>query len=413
MNPRALRFLSTFNYFLTSVFVSTILFDVYYPASICSDLNGNLNGCVGLSTRLPFGESLCSYETFSGQCMLRSPPRTVSFLMILALITSVIMIPYSVFFYAMLRMVCEKRPRLGDFGHRFAAFIGDESDDFGELISEAETDARAERVQESLERLLTSERSQNQGKEILYALQKLGLSATRSGQLELSILSRFRFRSVNACIKYHIHQSYLKASQILRTMKSLPNTSQRNPYLIQHFAMERFSAIFRVSLFRNYGHSACDLPQTVHPVAWILGWLFVMASMLFFIVWIIKWGFSYERNAIIVDWGINILLSNLYDVLFFSIIRIMVVNIVLVRAIRPELNSIKLYLENLQKRSRRSDGVLQLLEPSLIAAEISGISELGRVSDADLYGFHDGRHEEVCNLKEKNESPYREEHFAM
>ena len=311
-------------------------------------------------------------------------------------------------------MICEKKPRLGAFGHRFFTLIGDETGDLSEQhISEAEIAARAERVQESLERLLASECSQNQRKEILFALQKLGLKASRSGRLELSILSRIRFRSMNSCIKYRIHQSYLNAFQILRTMKSLPNTSQRYPYLIQHFTMERFSSIFKISLFRYFGHSACDLPQTVHPVAWILGWLFVMASMVFFIVWIFKWGFSYERNAIIVNWGINILLSNLYDVLLFSIIRITVVNLVLIRTIRPELSSIKLYLENLQKRSRQSDGVLQLLEPSLIAAEISGISELGRVSDADLYGFHDGRHEEVCNLKEKNESPFREEHFAM
>ena len=111
VRTRALRFLPTFKYILTSIFLSTILFDFYYPASSCADFNKNPLACVTAPAKLPYGESLCVYSSSSDVCGLRPPLRSTSFLLAVALVTFSIMIPYNILFYSVLINVCSKHPQ--------------------------------------------------------------------------------------------------------------------------------------------------------------------------------------------------------------------------------------------------------------------------------------------------------------
>ena len=99
-------------YILTSIFLSTILFDFYYPASSCANFNKNPLACVTPPAKLPYGESLCGYSSSSGVCSLRPPPRSLSFLLAVALVTFSIMIPYNILFYTVLINVAASIPNL-------------------------------------------------------------------------------------------------------------------------------------------------------------------------------------------------------------------------------------------------------------------------------------------------------------
>ena len=162
--------------------------------------------------------------------------------------------------------------------------------------------------------------------------------------------------------------------------------------------MKRLNPILRVSLYRYFGRSACDLPESIHPAIWILGWLYVVVSILFFVVWVIQWGSAHNQNDIIFSWGLNFILTDLNEVLIFSVVRIFFINVVAINFIQPYLAAFKVYLRDVEERPTAS-GIYQCIDPALIAADISGVLDLGAISDEDIYGFHTGKFSKTEEFK--------------
>ena len=219
-----------------------------------------------------------------------------------------------------------------------------------------------------------------------FILQKLGLIVSEAGRLQLTWLSRQRFSDVHSCIRYHVKSSVVCCRGILLNMQRYEDIPERHSYLIQRFLMERFSFFYRVSLYRSFAHSVYEFPQTIHPLSWVLGWLFVIGSVVFFLVWVLLWGSANAHGAVVRNWGINFPLTIFQEVLFFSVLRIFFVNILAIDTIRPRLQNVQTFLvsktEADEEEVRGETNVegrnylAQYLEPSLLAAKLTGAHQL-------------------------------------
>ena len=410
VNTRVVRFLMSFYFILTSVFISTVLYGVYYPVTnSCASFNGRGVECLQVPSPILSGDSQCSYDISNGVCSLRPPPQDAAFLIIVAFATVVVMIPFNLIFYLMMRYVCSKRPRLEALGCNTFELLGSEVPErrkqANDLADDSErVDVICKSIYGSLyhygERLRMGTCRQDENEGTSFILQRLGLFVSEEGQLQLTWLSRQRFTDVHACIRYHVKSSVASCRSILLNMQRYEGVPEKQAYLIQRFLIERFSFFYRVSLYRNFNHGAYESPSTIHPVAWILGWLFVIGSVVFFLVWILLWGSANAHGVVVKNWGINFSLANLHEVFIFSVARIFFLNILAIDSIRPRLERIRAFLgsktaadEEVPAEGTRVEGqtyLLQYLEPSLLAAKLSGARQLETISDAELWKLSKG-----------------------
>ena len=410
VNTRVVRFVTSFHFILTSVFVSTVLYGVYYPVTnSCASFNGRGVECLQVPSTILSGESQCNYDISNGVCSLRPPPQDAAFLVIVAFATVVIMIPFNLVFFLTLKMVCSKRPRLEAFGINTFELLGSEDPEAKKQARDAADDIqRVDVISKSIygslyhygERLRMGTCYQDEINEMDFILQKLGLKISDTGRLRLSWLSRRRFTDVHACIRYHVKSSVASCRSILLNMQRYEGVPEKQAYLIQRFLIERFSFFYRVSLYRNFNHSAYEFPRTIHPIAWIVGWLIVIGSVLFFVIWVLLWGSANAHGAVVRNWAINFSLANLQEVFIFSVARIFFLNIFAIDTIRPRLERLRALLvsktaadEELLAEGISVEGqsyLLQYLEPSLLAAKLADARQLETISDAELWKLSKG-----------------------
>ena len=405
VNTRVVRFVMSFYFILTSVFISTVLYGVYYPvANSCASFNGHGAECLQVPSTILSGVSQCTYDASAGVCSLRPPPQDAGFLITVAFITIIVMIPFNLVIFLVLKMICSKRPRLEAFGMDTFELLGSEDPEAKKQARDATDDAeRVDVITKNIygslyhygERFHVLSCDQDEIESMSFILQKLGLIVSETGRLQLTWLSGRRFTDVHSCIRYHVKSSVAGCRRILQNMQRYEDVPERHYYLIQRFLMERFSFFYRVSLYRSFAHSVYEFPQTIHPLSWVLGWLFVIGSVVFFLVWILLWGSANAHGAVVRNWGINFLLTIFQEVLFFSVLRIFFLNILAIDTIRPQLKNMQTFLvsktgtdEEKLSGEVRVEGrnyLLQYLEPSLLAAKLTGARHLETISDAELW----------------------------
>ena len=413
-NTRVMRFVITFKFLLISLFVTTVLYDINYPsAETCTKLNRQPTACLATPSNILSGEPTCTYESSSNLCTLRPPPENPGFLILVAFLTVVVMIPFNVIFTLVLTLLCSKRPRLEALGLNSFDWLGSADPNVNkQAVTAAEESERVTAVVRSVQGALYHycERKaaglcgpdDMNGMELV--MRKLGLIISKENRVELTSYSKLWYADVHHAIRYRVERSLEDAREIQLNMEQYSEVSQRESYLIQHFLINRFSFLYRVSLTRYFAHRARDIPQTIHPVPWILGWFFIIASIISLIAWILWWGNAHAYSTTISNWGINFALSNVQEVFIFSVARIFFINVLAIETIRPRLENIHKYLnakaaEESSKRrpslgtEERDDGkhfLLQYLDPLLWAARLSGCRHLADVPDADLSRLSNG-----------------------
>ena len=360
-STRVVRFVTTFKFLLTSLFVTTVLYDINYPSpQTCLDFNSHASECLATPSNILSGEPTCTYNHLSDLCTVRSPPGNPAFLILVAFLTVVVMIPFNVVFTLVLTLLCSKRPRLEALGLNSFDWLGSADPASKQTVSAAEESERLLAAVRSVQGALfhhpnrraagfcTSDEIEG----VDHVLRKLGL-VLKDNRVELTTYSRLWWTDVNHAIRYHVEKSLADARDIQRNLEQYTEGAQKEAYLVQHFLLNRFSTLYRVALSRYFAHRARDFPQTVHPLLWILAWLFIIASLIFFIAWILWWGNAHAHSATIPNWGANFALSNLQEVLIFSTARIFFINVLAIEAIRPQLMKLHRYLIAKADESRK------------------------------------------------------------
>ena len=412
VSTRLSRFLITFEFVLTSIFVTTVFYDIYYPSdSACNSFSISASECLAATSKVFADESACVFDSTRGECSLRPPPTSVTYIISVAICTVLAIIPLNIIFNGVLTVLCSRRPRIEIFGLDPILWLGSIDSSQRKFQGEAsDEEARLQAIVRLIygslnlygERLKTNGGTSRENEGMSMVLEKLPLVMAEDGKVELSRPASFWYPNVHVCIRRHVTSALANARRIVSSMKKDSDVQLQDSFFIQHFVMERYNLIDRLSLYRLFALRAHEVPRTIHPVTWVLAWLFVVSFLLFFIVWILQWGTARAQDFIITSWGTNFLLSNVLEKLIFTVARIFFINVLPIERLRPQLKHMKTCLTlkaaskpiSANESSVEEEGrhfLLQYLEPSLLAANFAGSDILKALSDADIYDIVKGK----------------------
>ena len=119
-----------------------------------------------------------------------------------------------------------------------------------------------------------------------------------------------------------------------------------NQDLLQHFILEQLSPLHRYALKRQCFAHDYLVPERIRAVYWVLAWVMVVGSMLFFIYWTFAWC-VFSGNAAFKSWSNTLLANYLQDILLMQVVKVYVIYISTQGAVIPRLLVIQSTLENL------------------------------------------------------------------
>lgn len=167
---------------------------------------------------------------------------------------------------------------------------------------------------------------------------------------------------------------------------------ERDVALIQYFILEQFVAYKRYVLQHHFFLFNESTPPKIHPIKWILCWMFLFLSSVFFLYWILSWAIL-NGSLTFRSWGINFCLSVIQDVFFLQLAKIYVLYVLAMHTIRPQLNSIYRTLNKLALDFTQEDAatraanqnsteirVVQHMSPACRAARFNASNGLAATS---------------------------------
>ena len=341
------------------------------------------------------------------------PPKSASFIIAVAVLTTVIFAPLDIVFFLVLNVICCRRPVFEMIGVNSFRLLGSdvpqtqlETKVNHHLLSVLEEDQAISAVLMSfrvfLERCRRGECSDLEIHRMKQVARRIGLTLGDSA-IRLTLFSYLRFGdNLRACVGHHIHQSRINAQSVLTNLQRLGDETAKSTYLLQQYILEHFSFLFQIALKRQFMHFCFELPQTIHPVLWLLGWAFEIASVLFFIAWILQWGLQASTDSI-GSWGINCGLNLFQEIFLISLIRVFFINIFVVELSRPMLRGVYQHLRSLEEAKvvvdvdTEDSEIEKYFSPSLILAEEDSLTELRasqiikQTSDAQEYDLRMSR----------------------
>ena len=388
---RVMRFLATCKAILLTIFISTVFFDVYFPSSSLCSVHTSAASCLQVPSKILSGHSECSWDAASLTCSVLPPPESASFVIAVAILTFILVSPFDLFFYWILNGVCSRRPMLELIGLNSFDILGGEAASTSACGRDASKGHITRDEDSQITAILAAFRhfqhrwkrnhcSNEEIDQMTKIAGRIGLAFSEDKELTLQYIASLQSGdNIRACIGAHVRRSKSAAATILRNMNRLDDESSKSSYLLQCYVIEHFDFLSQLSLKRGFMHFSLELPASIHPGLWLMGWTSVIACILFFIVWILQWGLQADVGAVS-SWGVNLALNILAEIFLTSLIRIFFINVLVIELSRPVL--LKIYsqlraLDNEMEVSKiESEGsaIEQYLKPSLLAANDPSVS---------------------------------------
>ena len=104
------RFLELATDILITLFVSTLFFSVFYPSDQTCPSNVTKSTCLAAPSKVQAGSSLCQWDKSSRLCSLNPPPTDTTFTIIVALLCSIICLPFKAITWYLREEVTRKDP---------------------------------------------------------------------------------------------------------------------------------------------------------------------------------------------------------------------------------------------------------------------------------------------------------------
>ena len=301
----------------------------------------------------------------------------------------IILAPFDLLFYLILNCVCNRRPELEKIGLDSFKLLGSSEfslskyRDYYNSYSIADEELVISTItkgfhhfEQRFQRGLCEEPEIEKTKHLL---RQYGLKL-QNGNVVLTPLSAWWFRNCRSCVGHYVRRARTLAANILASAQCYRDDLDKGAYLAQMYTLEHFDFVTQISLKRTFMHFTAELPASIHPVLWLTAWLFELGCILFFIVWILKWGLSTPLSTI-TSWSTNFLLSIAQEIFVVSVVRIFAINVLVIEWARPMLRRIHSHLTALADKTEVSvesnnSGVEQVLSPSLIAARHESLRSL-------------------------------------
>jgi hypothetical protein len=157
----------------------------------------------------------------------------------------------------------------------------------------------------------------------------------------LSLFEHWKYGSIRVRMLKKIGSIYSKMAVIEEELESISNENNhiKDIILMQYFLLEQFTT-FRKFLLKKHLFVFVDLiPETIHPITWILSWIIVLCSILFFLYWTFNWSVQ-NAGTMFDSWGLNFGVSIVCDVFFNEVAKVFIYFVLSNQILKPQLNAI-------------------------------------------------------------------------
>lgn len=303
--------------------------------------------CLSTASALVSGQTECMWEAnFDDgfiKCSLRPPPSDFSFVIFVAVVTSIISVPFDLLITLLLLLVCNRKPQwsLLGFPDMRVAFLN--RNDAAMFKADEANIAYVLSTLRKIKALMASNSmSENHKDFVIKFMKKLGIHYQNDSQcIHLNTINRLIYSSVAEIIGRYVKDARVRGERILEEVAGIPENAYdsihlKETILVHHFTYEQVGFVFTKVLQPHLDQYSRRLPLSIHPIAWLAGWSIVIAINMFFIVWVLLWGFR-NTGLTFRNWIVNFILETLWGCFISSTLRVFLVHVFLVGMTRPRV----------------------------------------------------------------------------
>lgn len=427
--PRRLRFLVVCSNILIIMFVDSLFYGILFAdEEACDRLSETTQKeCESAASTMRDDTSKCMWNEVDQSCTLRPPPSSIQFYLFVTLFVAIFTVAPTLMCQVLLEEVCSKRPKFSDnvpsttWGSATNSSLGKaikarnigEDPKMGRMLDlytylefssvKEETNILLSSVEASLQNALMESRLpwhvvSDTNEENMKALMDFISVYPDGSPMPLTLYQRCFFGTPRKRIEWKIKRVRQRVEGILEELNLfVPGEDDyKDMLLIQHFILEQLSPFKRYALRKEFFQFDNALPGYVEGWKWVLAWCIVMATWLFYMLWIFQWA-ALHSEVTMVSWFIQLVLAVLQDVFIVEVVQIYVVHVLAIEALRPQLKRIyhtlnNIVIDKLHKGaiSMRNVNVVQHLSAACRAARTRAAQNLPaaqllmRIDDADV-----------------------------
>ena len=376
-NTRLLRWVYLCQQLFFALFIDTLFFSIFFADDgTCESFQSEesctmgMNSITGQSTCL-WSESTPSRGTYEYTCSLNPPPDDIVFVVMLSAVTILLTVPLATIFDYVTVEICAKRPDFKVFGWNNFYWVGGSSD--LSTVNEAHRKLQSKLLSKEEQELVAKRLYLDASPVTEEACIVLKMWVNEIKCPKEEFLSVFDVAALGKVVKqftglsldYWIadgqpspteyrmaHRRLLSASR--QSNKILEQLSQSaddelvdiDKEVLQFFILENLPAYQRFVL-----KSQCFVHQHISPPPidgrlWIVGWMFMIGSVLFFNYWVLTWILSSGSQAF-AAWAANYGVGVLQEVIMIQFFKVYFLYIATMASIVPRLQAIQSVLNNI------------------------------------------------------------------
>jgi hypothetical protein len=117
----------------------------------------------------------------------------------------------------------------------------------------------------------------------------------------------------------------------IQNVESFAVSGRKDAVLLKHFILEQFPFFKRFCLSRSFFVFHDTLPDTIDPWLWVVSWMIVSGSMIFFVYWVFAWGVK-NGGTTLSAWGMNFAIGAIQDIFFVQVAKVYIIRFIGVEA---------------------------------------------------------------------------------
>jgi hypothetical protein len=174
----------------------------------------------------------------------------------------------------------------------------------------------------------------------------------------LSLWDRLKYKNAYTKLVKKLKRARKKARDIKDHLESLRHDEFDDDVLdsalLQHFTLEQFTGLKRYALVQQLFQYDALCPDSINPYLWIIVWIYIILSVLFYLYWAFAWGVS-NGGKTLVAWGINFAMVIGYTLLVIHPVKVVISYVFTLEALRPQLRGIYRTLKNMATTVMQED----------------------------------------------------------
>ena len=435
-NTRTLRFLDTVRTLLINIFVYCVFFTTLYPSqSTCVSLTTK-ELCLSVPSRLTDTSTGCIWDNELG-CAVNPPPSSITFSLVITLLWYFVAVPIDIVVGFVQDEFAAKYPDFGpwmawvnnsffriqyfsfrhkstlaylkyaanhaeatkdiDIHHKNRQYNSKIVDDmelgcvdtYADLLTPKEEISRLTsavsvyfhstfRKTASIHDMLSNEVSSTT--KAIHSYLHMNADCTL---IPLNWRERLYYKNRQDQLEKKVMSAKVEALKIAERINrmGISEESYQDISLIHHFMLENIHWYYRIQLRYNLiGYDI--LAGKIHPIIWVLSWVFILGFIGFMLYYIFIWGVT-TGPELLPAFGLYFGIGMCQDIFFAQILKILILKVLAVIGLRPQIRIIKRVITDaalsvLQENASRQQDmrIVQHFSPSCRAARLKSLQHL-------------------------------------